>query len=78
MTSLEFSLVGLTSQQKALGVPAKMQTQLQLILIKGGVHSRLLEKALAGCSAAQGMRGLRSSNTSQNPLSAWSLWNNTR
>lgn len=73
MTSLEFSLVGLTSQQKALGVPAKMQTQLQLILIEGSVHSTLLEKALAGGFAAQGMQGLHSSNTSQNPLSAWSL-----
>lgn len=50
-----------------------MQTQLQLILIKGGVHSTLLEKALAGGSAAQGMQSLRSSNAFQNPLSARSL-----
>lgn len=68
---MEFSLVYLTSQQKAhKGVPAKMQTQLQLILFEGGVHSTLLEKALAGGSAAQGMQGLRSSDAFQNPLSA--------
>lgn len=68
---MELSLVDLTSQQKAHDiVPAKMQTHLQLILIKGGVHSTLLEKALAGGSAAQGMQGLCSSNAFQNPLSA--------
>jgi len=71
MTSLEFLLVYLTSQQKDhKDVPTTMQTQLQLILMKGGVHSTLQEKALAGGSAAQGMQGLRSSEAFQNPRSA--------